>query len=165
MVTFWCNLVKTKFTKKQKENLEAVQSKIVSEFVRMSERVVDQSLSWLIMHVGGENQNAPKPPCPLVFGTHAPQHSKLAFRKTCCWRAPNLKSSKTCQPEHQFFFERPVLKVCFQVDLTRTCTIRTSSPGTEILHSSKRKLLPHIFLASVSSQSQSVQGTSLNATT
>ena len=101
-----------------------------------------------------------------MLGTHAPQHSKLAFRRTCCWRAPSLKSSKTCQPEHQFFFRKTSPEGMFSARFHKNvydknilawhrnfCVLRNAS------------FFPGIPLASVSNQSQSVHGTPLNATT
>ena len=88
------------------------------------------------MLVCGENAPTPPPP-PLSSGVRYPctAISKLAFRRTCCWRAPSIKSSKTCQPEHQLLFRK----------ISPESPIRTSWSGTENLRPSKHKLLSLLF--------------------
>ena len=105
---------------------------------------------------GGENQNRPKPPCPVVLGTHALQHSKLAFWRTCCRRAPSLKSSKTCEPEHQFFFWKTSPKSMFSTWFDKNVYDKNSLAWHRKFAFFETQASFPIFLASVSNQSQSV---------
>ena len=73
-------------------------------------------------------------------------YSKLAFRRTCCRKTSSLISLRTCQPTSNFFeknqfwkyVKSPILQERARQE--RSLTLRTSSPGSEILRSSKREL-------------------------